>query len=141
MAALATTAAATGVSLYEGNQQAHLQEKAINDQEAQNNLRAAQQQRDLIRQARVAYGSAQQNAENQGSANSSASQGGLGSIQSQIGEQVSFLDQYQQLGNAATGDLLGARRDQVIGQDAQGVASIANTVTGNAGRISKFFGG
>lgn len=91
----------TGKSIYESkkatkaNKAAAAETRLAREQQRkQNDLQAARQRRDAVRQSRIAYAVAQQNAENQGAAGTSASAGGLGSIRTQLGETLSFLDEY-----------------------------------------------
>lgn len=63
--------------------------------------RAAKERRDAIRTGRLAAATVAQGAENTGGSLSSAALGGLGSIQSQINANLSFLDTNQKLSDAA----------------------------------------
>lgn len=84
---------------------AELQQKQVNLQEARN-------KRDAVREARIAFGTAQNTAVNQGVSASSSSLGGLSSIAAQAADNVSFLDQFgfysdqasKALGNASRQD-------------------------------------
>jgi hypothetical protein len=59
-----------------------------------NNLQSARQKLDALRAGRQSQAQAAQAAENQGAASSSVGEGGTGSIKSQTGGNLSFLDQY-----------------------------------------------
>jgi type II secretory pathway pseudopilin PulG len=78
------------------------QRDAMKLQQKQQALEAAKQKRDMIRQTRIAYATAQSNAENQGVAGSSSALGGAGSIRSQLSGNLSFLDQSNALSKQIT---------------------------------------
>jgi hypothetical protein len=99
------SAVSTGVSVVSGVMGAQQQKKAAKAQQRQAELKNAREKRDAIRQYRVAAAMALQGAENQGAASTSASMGGLGSIQSQLTDNMSFLDQYGTLSDQASGAL------------------------------------
>ena len=63
-------------------------------QQKQVNLQNARAKRDAVREARLAFGTAQNTAANQGVSSSSSSLGGLSSISAQASDNVSFLDQF-----------------------------------------------
>lgn len=92
MLALGVAAAGTGYSIYSGERANAAGKKANQAQRAQNDLQAARQKRDAIRAARLASAQATAAAESQGVQNSSSAQGGQGSIISQLGSNLSFLD-------------------------------------------------
>jgi len=134
--AIGTAAVATGVSIYEGQQAASAQKKALEFQQQQADLSAARQQRDAIRQARIANAQANANAERQGVGLSSAAQGGGSSIISQLSSNLSFLDQYNYFSDQASKELGKAvsyrANQELFGQ----VAGAAEKVAYNAGPIS-----
>lgn len=70
-------------------------------QRKQLDLQAARQRRDAIREGRIAAAQATVSGEAQGVADSSSSQGGIGSITSQVNSNVSFLDAYNQMSDQA----------------------------------------
>jgi hypothetical protein len=78
------------------------QRKSMKLQQRQQALESAKQKRDMIRQSRIAYATAQSNAENQGVAGSSSALGGAGSIRSQLSGNLSFLDRSDALSNQIT---------------------------------------
>ena len=94
-AAVATTVVSTGYSIYAGERANKFAKKAAKTEQARNDLQAARGRRDAIRDARAAYASAQQSAENQGVAQSSSAIGGQASIASQLNSNLSFLDQFK----------------------------------------------
>ena len=95
IAALVSAAGATTSTVMSGQ----AQRKAMKLQQRQQALESAKQKRDMIRQTRIAYATAQSNAENQGVAGSSSALGGAGSIRSQLSGNLSFLDRYDSLRN------------------------------------------
>lgn len=154
MAAISTMIAVGGLAVagagaYVANKNAEAQVAAQNEalayQQKQNDLTAARQRRDAIRQARIARANATNSAATQGVLDSSGSIGGVGSISSQLKDNISFLDQWNQysdLGSQALG------RANVYGQRAQmaqTVSGLGMTVFGNSdilgGLASKVFKG
>ena len=105
MAAISTMIAVGGLAVagagaYTANKNAKKQVAAQNEalayQQKQNDLTAARQRRDAIRQARIARANATNSAATQGVLDSSGSIGGVGSISSQLKDNISFLDQWNQ---------------------------------------------
>ena len=90
-----------GASVMEQQKAAKAAKRADQTQRQMSNLRAAKERRSAIRDARLSYAAAQQNAENQGVGGSSGAQGGQGSIMTQGNANLSFLDQQQGLANLA----------------------------------------
>lgn len=153
--ALATAVVGTGVSIYSSQkaagayaQSAAAQREANRFQRQQADLQAARQKRDAIRQSRIAQASVQQSAENQGVSGSSAAIGGQASIQSQLNSNLSFLDQYSSLSDAASDALGRASVYQSKGnqftanaQSAGAISSLAFQVFGAAGTLGGSGGG
>lgn len=135
IAALAIATVATGASIYQGQQAAHAQGHALDLQRQQQDLQAARQKRDTIKAARIAYANSSQAAENQGMSMSSVSQGSLGAIQSQVTSNLSFLDQYQNLGDQASVSLGAANRYQASSRLWGDVASFAGQAAGKSDLI------
>lgn len=141
IAAIGVGVAAVGTysSIKAQQKQAKLQKKAIKAQRAQDNLRAARERREAIRSARIAAGTVEQNAANQGVSGASATLGGIGSINQQLNQGLSFLDTYNRLSDQAT-ELIG--KANVQGTKAQTwsqVASVGMQVFQNASGISNIF--
>lgn len=105
------------------------------------NLQVAREKRDAIKAARLAFATAQQGAENQGAANTSSSVGGLGSIQSQLSSNLSFLDQNQVLADAGSVQIGLANKYMSRARTADAVSSVAGSVFNNATTISKVWKG
>lgn len=72
-------------------------------------LEQARQRRETIRAARMARGRAVTSAARQGVMDSSGAQGGMASIQSQLGYNLSFLDQQERINDQASAALGRAR--------------------------------
>lgn len=139
-AALATAAVGTGVQIQQGKKAASAQRDAAGIQLKQSKLQEARQKRDAVRQARLAYGQAQNSAANQGVSASSASLGGLASIGSQASDNVSFLDQYGFYSDQAS-KALGKANQAGANADAAGsIAGLGFTVFNNSSGIAKVFG-
>lgn len=147
---LLTTIAAIGVGVagvgtYKGIQaqkkSAALQREANQFQQKQANLQNARNKRDAVRAARMAYGTAQNTAANQGVGESSGAMGGQGSIASQGRDNVSFLDQYGFYSDQAS-SLLGRANQASANASMWGsIANLGMTVAGNAGSIAGAFKG
>lgn len=91
-------------TIFGGSQQRkanQLQRQSMEMQRQMNDLQAGRQKREAIRAARIARAQSAQAAENQGVALSSVAQGAVGSIMSQLGDNLSFLDQYNTLADRA----------------------------------------
>jgi hypothetical protein len=137
---LAVSAAGTYMSVKAQQKQAKLQKKAITAQRAQDNLKAARERREAIRNSRIAAGTIEQNAANQGVSGSSAALGGMGSIESQLNQNLSFLDTYNRLSDQAT-ELIGKANVQGMkAQTASSVAALGMQVFQNASGIGSVFG-
>jgi hypothetical protein len=100
---LGIAAAGTAGSLYSQTQAAGAQRKAGQAQRRQEALSAAIQRRQALKAGRQAQALAIQAGENQGVADSSGVQGGVGSIRSQTTSNLSFLDRQGQLADYAGG--------------------------------------
>jgi hypothetical protein len=90
------------VASYEAQKkQAKYLKQANTAQRQQDTLRAARERKEAIRAARLATGGALQAGVTQGVADTSAALGGLGSIQTQLNQNLSFLDQFNSLSDQA----------------------------------------
>jgi hypothetical protein len=98
---LIASALFTGASIYSSNKAASATKKASQAQRRQESLAAAIQRRQQFKNYRQASAQAVQAGENQGVADSSGSQGGVGSLRSQLSSNVSFLDQQGQIADYA----------------------------------------
>lgn len=139
--ALATAVVGTGYSIYAGQKAASAQKKAVQAEQARNDLQSARQKRDAIRQARIAYGAAAQSAENQGVSLSSSAVGGQASISSQLNSNLSFLDNYKFLTDQASEQLSNAASYKTKQQTASDIAGLGFAVFNNADRIGAVFKG
>ena len=105
----------------------------------QQQLEQAREKRRQIRQARIQRAAVEQTAENRGLAGGSAVAGATSSIQSQLGTNMSFLDQSAQLSSQANAAL--STRSSALGaQDAaQGMSTLGMTIFSNANEIASIF--
>lgn len=110
-------------------------------QRKQNELQNARQKREAVRAARLAYGQSQQAAANQGVALSSASQGGLASIASQVSDNISFLDQYGFYSDQASKALGRANQAASSAATAGSIANLGFSMFGNSAGIANVFAG
>lgn len=126
-------------SMYAGYQQQKLATKNAKLQRRQQDLQQAREKRQLVRQARIVSATAQNNAENQGVAGSSANLGGVGSIQSQLASNMSFLDQYKALSDK----MFFNSKEAATYQTAQGifdtVTNLAMSAAGNPAAFNSLF--
>lgn len=114
-----------------------LQKQANRYQRAQDNLKAARERKEAIRNARISSGAVLQASVNQGSQDTSAALGGLGSIQTQANQGLSFLDQYNTLSDQASIALGKANSANASAQVWGQVSQLGFQVSGNAGGIVK----
>lgn len=106
------------------------------------NNRAGRERRDAVRAGRLATATVRQAAANSGGADmSSVALGAMGSIQSQINSNLSFLDTGQKLADRA--GLAGSRANQAINraQMWQGVTDLGKTIFSAAGGTGAITGG
>ena len=109
--AIIASVVSTGASIVSTQQAAKQSNKAAEAQRKQQELAAARERSNAIRQARMAYAANAQGAESAGASMSSSSLGGLGSVQSQLNANISFLDKNQELadqGSIALGKMRNA---------------------------------
>lgn len=126
-------------SMYYGAKAQEEQRDAIRMQRKQQALQEARQKRDMIRQSRMAIATTKNNSENQGVSGSSSALGGIGSIMSQLGSNLSFLDQYGQLSDRITNSNMRASKYAQTSQTLSDVASLAMSATGSSGQIMASF--
>lgn len=138
---LAVAAGSAYMSHKAQKKEAKFQRKAASAQRAQDNMKAARERREAIRSARIASGVVAQGAANQGVQNSSAALGGLGSIEQQLNQGLSFLDGQNALADQASTALGKANKAAVTAgawasASALGmqVFSNASTLTGGGGK-------
>lgn len=105
MAAITTLVVAAAAAVYTGVQQrkaAKATARAQKAQQRQADIAQARERRAAVRNARVARASVETQAVNTGLAGGSAMAGSIANIQSRTGENLSFLDQSQELASAAS---------------------------------------
>lgn len=138
-ASLAVAATGTYIGLKSAQASAQASRQASAFQQKQANLQNARQKRDAVREARLAYGQAQNTAANQGVSGSSGSTGGLSSIAAQASDNVSFLDQYGFFSDQASKALGRANSAQASASTAGAVAGLGLQVFSNANALAKPF--
>ena len=119
---LAVTAVGTVATISAQNKAAAAQKKQYAYERQIQTNKSVRERRDAIRAARLTQGALVQAGANQGASDTSAALGGLGSIQSQLDSNLSFLDTNTSLANRA-------------GQQA-GIAKTAETAASNWGAIT-----
>lgn len=127
-AAWAIAAVAGGVSASESAESGRRQRTAGNIQREAQNLRAAKERREAIRNARIAYAQSEQAAANQGASESSGSKGGLGSIISQMNANVSFLDSQNRASNRSADYMQKAANSQASAGNWAALSKLAFSV-------------
>jgi hypothetical protein len=137
--ALGVAAVGTGYSIYAGERANKQAKKAAQAEQARNDLRAARERRDAVRQARMAYGMAAQSAENQGVGESSSAIGGQASISSQLSSNLSFLDKDKFYADQASTALGNMRSWSNRANTASQVAGLAMTAFNNSEAITNQF--
>lgn len=139
LALVAVSAGGTYVSNRNQRRAVSAQNEANRIQQEQANLQSARQQRDAIRQARIARANATNAAATQGALGSSGSLGGLASIQSQLGSNLSFLDTYNKFSDQATTQLGRANKFQARAAAAESVSRLALSAVPYADQVSTSF--
>ena len=94
---------ATAVSVDQSRQAAKAQEKAQELSQRRADLEAARARRQQVREARIRRAQIIAQSQAVGGEGSSAEAGATGSLQSQLGANLSFLDQTQQLSRQISG--------------------------------------
>lgn len=138
-AALAVAAVGTYSSIQNQKKQRKMMKRANAAQRAQDNLKAARERREAIRNARLSSGAILQGSVNEGVQGSSAALGGLGSIQQQLNQGLSFLDATNRLSDQASVALGKANEYASKAQTASAVSGLAMQVFSNASGIASTF--
>ena len=139
-AVLAAVAVGSTVASISSTQHAAKQSnKAAEAQRKQQELAGARERSNAIRQARMAYASNAQGAEAAGVSTSSASLGGLGSVQSQLNSNISFLDKNQELADQGSIALGKMRSAEANASSFGAVAGLALQGIHAAPSVSKIF--
>lgn len=133
---LAIGAAGTYMSYKAQKKQTQLMQKSAAAQRSQDNMKAARERREAIRNARLSSGVVTQNAANQGVSGSSAALGGLGSIQTQLNQGLSFLDGMNKLADQASNYESRANKAGVKAGMWNSIGGLGMTVFQNAGNLT-----
>lgn len=132
-----------GIVAQNNSANAQKQANALSQQQA--DLSAAREQRNAIRQTRIAAAEAEQNSETQGVSQSSSAQGGRESIQSQGDSNISFLDQTHTISNLESQKLGDAQAFANQAQEFAAISKVASSIFGEVPTIkqaaSSIFGG
>ena len=120
---LAVAAVGTVKTIQSQNKMAKAQKQQYAYERQIQTNKSVRERRDAIRAARMTQGALVQTGENRGASGTSAALGGLGSIESQLNSNLSFLDTNTSLANRA-------------GEQA-GKARSAATAAGNWGAVSQ----
>lgn len=132
-AALAVTAVGTVATISAQNKAAKAQKKQYAYERQIQTNKSVRERRDAIRAARMTAGSLIQTGENQGASGTSAALGGLGSIESQLNSNLSFLDTNTSLANRAGAAAGQARSAQNAASNWGQVTQLGMTVFSAAG--------
>lgn len=130
--ALAVAGGTAYMSHKASQKQAKFQKRAASAQRAQDNMKAARERREAIRNARISSANMTQGAVNDGVSGSSAALGGLGSIASQLNQGLSFLDGQNALADQASVALGKANQAGVTAQGWAKASGLAMQVFSSA---------
>lgn len=128
--------AATGVSIYQGQQAAKENRRAMRVEQQRQDLAAARERRQAIKQFRIAYANTKQAGENQGVGATSAAQGGLAGIAGQLNSNLSFLDTMNAMTDLQNQHAMNAAAKQASAQMWGGVSSMAMTAYGQTDGVN-----
>lgn len=140
LAGLAGTAATlAGTALqYSGQKDAQeASKRAEQIRQAQMNVEAARQRRQIVRQAIIARSEALSSATSQGAAQGSGLAGGLGQIQGQSGGSAVATTQNQQLGNQIFGANQAIARGESRSALGSGISSLGGALVKNQDAIGR----
>ena len=138
-AGLAATVFGTVSSQSAARKQQQASERAIEAQEAQQQIRQDIERRRVIREARQQRAAAQQAAVTQGAGTGSGIAGGLGSIQSQLATNLSFLDTQAGLSEQVTGANIAFGKAGLQRRTGQAIAGFGSTIFNQAGGFGTIF--
>lgn len=136
---LGLSAAGTAFSVYQGNQAAKDQKKAMKAQQRASDLKAARERVQAVREARIRRASVVASAGQTGTGMSSGVAGGTGSIQSQLGGNLNFSLGQQALGREATSANISAAGHQADANMWSAVAGLGGSLIGNSQQVSSLF--
>ena len=103
------------------------------------NLQSARERREAIRAARLSQANAVMAGENQGVSGSSGVAGGVGSIQSQLNSNLSFLDRFNTLTDAASQQIGYANKFEQKARTGAAVGNLSKTVFSNAATLNSMW--
>lgn len=126
-AALIVAGVATASSIDQQKRAARASKRAQRAQQVQADLQTARERRNQIRQARIQRAQLEAQALAQGTTGASSVVGAAGSVQSQLGSNIGFLNQQQQLSQFASAQNQRAAAAQTRASIFSSVASLATT--------------
>lgn len=100
------------------------------------NLQSARERRDAIKAARLSQAQAVMAGENQGVSGSSGVAGGVGSIQSQLNSNLSFLDRSNTLTDMASQQIGYANKFTQKARTGEAVGNLAQTIFQNSATLN-----
>lgn len=133
---LAVSAYGTYSSIKNQKKARREQKKANAAQRAQDNMKAARERREAIRNARIASANSLQGSVNTGVESSSGALGALGSIEQQLNQGLSFLDQFNTLSDQAGRNISKANDYSSKAADSKAIGQFGQQVFSNASGIS-----
>lgn len=126
--ALATAVVGTVATIGAQNKANKLAKQQFTYEKQLNQNRSVRERRDAIRAARISGGTLLQQSNNTGGSASSAALGGMGSIQSQLDSNLSFLDTQTSLASKSTAAGEAAREANATAQNWSGVTQLGFAV-------------
>lgn len=137
LAGTAATLAGTAMQFKGQSDAAEGERRAERIRQAQMNVEAQRQRRQIVRQAVIARAEAQSNATAQGAAQGSGLAGGLGQIQGQSGTAAADVNQNQQLGTQMFGANRAIARGQTTASFGSGISSLGGALVKNQDAIGR----
>jgi hypothetical protein len=134
----------SGVSMVQqrkaAKKSADMQQRAIDEQRKQDELRQARERRQQVREARIRSGQISQATANQGASTTSAAVGGQASIQSQLSSNLGFLDQSGSINTNIGNYMSQSNKYQAKAADWGAIGSFGSNVFSAAGGFGTIFG-
>lgn len=138
---LAVATVGTVATISANNRMAKAQKQQYQFERQIQTNRSVRERRDAIRTARLTQGALVQTGENQGASGTSAAMGGLGSIQSQLSSNLSFLDTNTKLAQRAGDAGSAARQASNSAQNWGAVSALGMQIFNSSDSIAGKFGG
>lgn len=132
---LVVTTLATGYQAYSANKSAKAQRRGQRIEQRRADIANARERRATVRAGRVARAQVEAQAATSGVGGSSTTAGAVSGIQQQLGSNLSFLDQNQQLSARSTAANLDAAKWMSKANTAGAVAEVAGGVFSRTGGV------